>query len=78
MRRLIIKLFLCINLILLLSIPTIVLADDPTPPPPPGGHGETGNQGPTGAPIDGGLAVFMAFAAGYAAREWYKRNRQEA
>lgn len=48
----------------------------PPPPPPPGDHGSGTNKGPLGAPIDGGLAVFIAFAAGYAGREWMKRKKE--
>jgi hypothetical protein len=29
-----------------------------------------------GAPIDGGMAIFLAFAAGYAGREWHKRSKK--
>jgi hypothetical protein len=29
-----------------------------------------------GAPIDGGLAVFLAFAVGYGSREWLKRKQE--
>lgn len=76
MRSLIYRILLSLGLFFIFSATSVVLADDP--PPPPGGHGEPGNQGPTGAPIDGGLAVFMAFAAAYAGREWYKRKRQES
>jgi hypothetical protein len=44
------------------------------PPPPPGEKGGSTNKAPLGAPIDGGLMVFLTFAAGYAALEWKKRN----
>lgn len=61
-----------------LSFGTVSLyADDPPPPPPPGEHGATGNKGPTGAPIGGGVAIFMAFAAAYAGREYYKSRKKE-
>ena len=34
------------------------------PPPPPGEKGGNSNQAPLGAPIDGGLTIFLLFAAG--------------
>lgn len=47
-------------------------ADGP-PPPPGGGHGQTGNQPPTGgnAPIGGGLAIMLALGAAYAGKKAY-------
>lgn len=54
-----------------------LFADDPPPPPPPGSHGETGNQGPMDSPIGGGAAIFLAFAAAYAGREYYKSRKRE-
>ena len=53
-----------------------IMAQAPPPPPPQGEHGSGTNKGPLGAPIDGGLAVFIAFAAGYAGREWMKRKKE--
>ena len=52
-------------------------ADDPPPPPPPGEHGVTGNQGPLGAPIGGGVAIFLAFATMFAGYEYYKSRKKE-
>ena len=37
------------------------------PPDLPGDHGFLGNQGPLGAPIDGGLLIFIAMGIGYGA-----------
>ncbi|MCX6278556.1 MAG: hypothetical protein NT004_10710 [Bacteroidetes bacterium] len=50
-----------------------------SPPPPPGEKGGNTNQAPLGAPIDGGLTIFLLFAAGYSAREWVKggNNKKE-
>jgi UDP-N-acetylmuramyl pentapeptide phosphotransferase/UDP-N-acetylglucosamine-1-phosphate transferase len=53
-------------------------ADDPQPPPPPPGeHGASGNKGPMGSPVGGGVAIFMAFAAAYAGWEYYKSRKKE-
>ena len=61
-----------------LLLSTGAFAEDPPPPPPPGGgHGATGNQSPMGAPISGGIVVFVAFAAGVAGFELYKAHRQK-
>jgi hypothetical protein len=67
-KLIIIALFIILNIGLLAQAP-------PPPPPDPssGGNGPVGS--PLGAPIDGGLAVFLTFAAGYAALEWRKRNQ---
>jgi hypothetical protein len=51
-------------------------AQAPPPPDPPGSHGGNTNQSPMGAPLDGGLAVFLAFAVGYGSREWLKRKQE--
>ncbi len=47
------------------------------PPPPPGGHGETGNQDPRGAPIDGGLGILLALGAAYGGYKIYKNKKGE-
>lgn len=39
--------------------------DEPGPPPPPSEHGDGGDQGPAGAPIDGGLGILIAMGAAY-------------
>lgn len=75
MQKVLYRILLIISFVSLLTFSNIAFGDDP--PPPPGGHGETGNKGPTGSPIGGGLAVFMAFAAGYAGREWYKGRKSK-
>ena len=47
------------------------------PPPPPGEKGSNSNKAPLGSPIDGGLTIFLLFAAGYSTREWVKgRNKK--
>ncbi|HPT02034.1 MAG TPA: hypothetical protein PLJ84_05500 [Bacteroidales bacterium] len=54
-----------------------------TPPPPPGtpgmggGHGTGGNNGPTGAPVGGGLEVLMLLGAAYAGNKMYKSKREK-
>ncbi len=59
----------------LISMP--LLAD---PPGPPVDHGETGNQNPVGAPIDGGLGilVILAGSAGYGSYKLYKAKKEGA
>lgn len=47
------------------------------PPPPPSDPSKGGTNGPVGAPIDGGLSVFVAFAVGMAGNEWRKRLRKQ-
>ena len=42
------------------------------PPPPPPDLGTSTNKGPLGAPIGGGLAVYLVFSACLAGREWAK------
>ncbi|MBE0648442.1 MAG: hypothetical protein IH596_11730 [Bacteroidales bacterium] len=49
-----------------------------SPPPPPGGHGETGNQDPRGAPIDGGLGILLALGATYGGYKIYKNRKDKA
>jgi len=47
----------------------------PPPPPPGGGHGLGGNQGggsSSGAPIGGGMEIFVLLGGVYAARKAYK------
>ncbi|MEI6455230.1 MAG: hypothetical protein WCO93_02985 [bacterium] len=73
----IIKSLLLISLLTfatLISLP--VLAD---PPGPPADHGQTGNQDPVGAPIDGGLGilVILAGSAGYGSYKLYKAKKAE-
>lgn len=43
------------------------------PPPPPPDPSKGGTNGPIGAPIEGGLTIFLAFAAGCAALEGKKQ-----
>jgi hypothetical protein len=49
------------------------------PPGPPADHGQTGNQDPVGAPIDGGLGILMILAgsAGYGGIKLYKARKKE-
>ncbi|MCK9422752.1 MAG: hypothetical protein M0Q38_09145 [Bacteroidales bacterium] len=47
------------------------------PPDPPSHHGETTNQAPAGAPIDGGLGILLALGAGYGGRKLYKSRKKK-
>jgi hypothetical protein len=58
-----------------LLITNSLTAQAPPPPDPPGSHGSGTNQSPMGAPIDGGLAIFLVFAAGYAGRERWRAGK---
>ncbi|MEI6434841.1 MAG: hypothetical protein WCP32_08360 [Bacteroidota bacterium] len=48
-----------------------------SPPPPPGEKGSSENKTPLQGPIDGGLTVFLAFAAGYVGKEWAKSRKNK-
>ena len=54
-----------------------VMAEDPIAPPPPGAHGQSGNQAPAGAPIDGGVGILLALGAAYGARKIYLHRKKE-
>ena len=63
----------------LVLILTIALSQpamsQPPPPPPGGGHGLGGNQGSgsqSGAPIGGGMEIFVLLGGLYAARKAYE------
>jgi len=52
-----------------------VFGDESTPPPPPSEHGAGGNQGPAGAPIDGGLGILLALGLGYSIKKCVKTGK---
>lgn len=66
-------------LLLLCFMAVVQISVAQSPPPPPGDKGSSTNQNPMGAPIDGGLTIFLAFAAAYSGREWAKSrgNKRE-
>ena len=67
-------------IVLLLSISFNQTALSQPPPPPAGGHGLGGNQGAgpsSGAPIGGGLEIFLLLGAAYAGRKAYKVKNEE-
>jgi hypothetical protein len=66
-----------LGILCFVALSQVSLADDPLPPPPPPDHGTNGDHDPLGAPIDGGLTVFLAFAAMYSGREWYKGRKEK-
>lgn len=47
------------------------------PPQQPSNKGAGGNQGPTGAPIDGGVGIALAMVAGYGAYKWLSATRKK-
>jgi hypothetical protein len=55
---------------LLLGTGIRATSDEITPPPPPSGHGEGGNHGPAGAPIDGGLGILLSLGLGYGMKKY--------
>ncbi|MCX6278581.1 MAG: hypothetical protein NT004_10835 [Bacteroidetes bacterium] len=78
MNKLNIRIRFFLSALCFFALSQVAIASDPLePPPPPGGHGSNGNQNPLGAPIDGGLTIFLAFAAAYSGREWYKGKREK-
>ena len=66
-------------IVLLLSISFNQTALSQPPPPPAGGHGLGGNQGGAqqGAPIGGGLEIFLLLGAAYAGGKVYLSKRKE-
>jgi hypothetical protein len=64
---------------LFLSISFTQSAMSQPPPPPAGGHGLGGNQGgpSQGAPIGGGLEIFLLLGAAYAGGKIYLSKREE-
>ena len=65
---------------LFLSISFTQSAMSQPPPPPAGGHGLGGNQGSgqqSGAPIGGGLEIFLLLGAAYAGGKAYKGKSEE-
>jgi hypothetical protein len=67
---------LIISLIFISFVTISQLGYSQAPPPPPGEKGSGTNQSPMNGPIDGGLTIFLAFAAGYAGRIWIKSGKQ--
>jgi len=67
-------------IVLLLSISFNQTALSQPPPPPAGGHGLGSNQGAgnsQGAPIGGGLEIFLLLGAAYAGGKVYLSKRKE-
>ena len=61
-------------LVLILTIALSQPAMSQPPPPPPGGHGLGGNQGSgsqSGAPIGGGMEIFLLLGGLYGGRKAY-------
>lgn len=61
-------------LILTIALSRPAMSQPPPPPPPGGGHGLGGNQGSgpqSGAPIGGGMEIFVVLGAFYAGRKAY-------
>lgn len=54
-----------------------LFAQDPKAPPTPGSHGSSGNQGPSDAPIDGGLGILLALGAAYGGVKIYKSRKKD-
>lgn len=71
------RFFTLVIMLLCLAFSVSVFADGPLePPPPPGSHGSGENQSPLGSPIDGGLTIFLVFAAAYAGNEFLNRRNE--
>jgi hypothetical protein len=53
-------------------------AQNGDPPPPPGEHGQTGNQPPGGgAPITGGIGIFLVLGAVYGGKKVWDFNKKK-
>lgn len=78
MKKRVTRLFSILVMIAGISFASSLHADYPPPPVPPGEHGSAINQSPTGTPIHGGLAIFLAFAAVYAGRVYFQMRRDES
>jgi len=50
--------------------------DEPTAPPLPPDHGANGNQGPAGAPIDGGLGILLALGTIYGSKKYLQLKKR--
>jgi hypothetical protein len=68
-----------ITIIIFLSIPMWMTAQDP--PHPNGGNvpgsGNTPVGGPQGAPIDGGLSILLALGLAYGAKKVYQVKKED-
>jgi hypothetical protein len=49
----------------------------PGPPDPPEGHGDPGDQPPSGAPVGGGLFVLLGLGVAYGGKKVYNLLRTE-
>ncbi|MEI7492487.1 MAG: hypothetical protein WCK92_13890 [Bacteroidota bacterium] len=66
-----------VGCILMLGVAKTALSDDPGPPPPPSEHGMGGNQGPAGAPIDGGLGILLGIGAAYGGKKYLQLKKRK-
>jgi len=73
MKKIVVPLLILFGLFFCLATPSLKAQE---PPPPPGGHGESGNQDPRGAPIDGGLGILLGLGAAYGGWKWYKTRSE--
>ena len=69
-----IKILLFVS-VLLAGFFSPAFSDEPAPPLPPSGHGFDGNQGPAGAPIDGGLGILIALGIGYGGKRYLQARK---
>ena len=60
---------------LILGFALPAFSDDPGPPVPPSEHGMGGDQGPAGAPIDGGLGILLGIGAAYGGKKYLQLKR---
>jgi hypothetical protein len=76
MKKLLPRIFLIAQLILVPFIISDVLADPPGPPLP-GGNPVSGGGTPVGAPIDDGIVVLLALGIAYGSYKIYVIKRNE-
>lgn len=79
MKRYFLKIFLTV--VSSAFVVSTIVADPPGPPPPGGspvGTGTPVGQEGSGAPIDDGIYILLALAAGYGAYKFYEAKKLKA
>ena len=64
-----------ILVIAIITVAPLFIEAQPIPSGPPSQHGTSGNQPGGGAPVDGGLSIFLALSALYAGKKVYHINK---
>jgi len=72
-------LFICLLIIISVLNFDLELISQEAPPPPPPNHGSSGNQGPSDAPIAGGLFILLGLGGIYGSYKgfrFYQKNKK--